>query len=109
MLHQTLSKGWCRHGSGPLLGLIVRPRVGLVEARARFAAAQNRSARAAQRSGGHHPGHPRPVAPLPQREGFLALLLGAPAPLLPYVVLPGPAQDRRIRALEPELRALQLA
>jgi hypothetical protein len=32
MLHQTLSKGWCRHGSGLLLSLIVRPNRGLVEA-----------------------------------------------------------------------------
>jgi hypothetical protein len=32
MLHQTLSKGWCGHGSGLLLGLIVRPNRGLVEA-----------------------------------------------------------------------------
>jgi hypothetical protein len=35
--------------------------------------------------------------------------MGAPAPLLPYVVLPGTAQSRRIRALERELRELQLA
>jgi CRISPR-associated Cas5-like protein len=33
MLHQTLSKGWCRHGSGLLLGLIVRARRRLVEVR----------------------------------------------------------------------------
>ena len=32
MLHQTLSKGWCRHGSGLLLGLIIRARRRLVEA-----------------------------------------------------------------------------
>jgi hypothetical protein len=32
MMHQTLSKGWCRHGSGLLLGLIVRPNRRLVEA-----------------------------------------------------------------------------
>ena len=33
--------------------------------------------------------------------------MGAPAPLLPYVVLPRPTQSRRIRALESELRLLQ--
>src|ERR671924_279765 len=38
MLHQTLSKGWCRDGSGLLLGLIVRPRGRLVEARPLFGA-----------------------------------------------------------------------
>jgi hypothetical protein len=32
MLHQTLSKGWCRHGSGLLLSLIVRTNRRLVEA-----------------------------------------------------------------------------
>src|SRR5687768_8552883 len=93
MLHQTLSKGWCRHGSGLLLGLIVRARGRLVEARSRLAAAEKRSPCPAQRSGGPHPGHPRPVAALPQREGLLALRLGAPAPLLPQVVLPGSAQS----------------
>src|SRR5215208_3636330 len=51
MMHQTLSKGWCRHGSGLLLGLIVRPNRRLVDARARFAVAQKRSSCPAQRSG----------------------------------------------------------
>ena len=94
MLHQTLSKGWCRHArSGLLLGLIVRARGGLVEARSRFAAAENRSPCPAQRPGGHHPGYLRRVASVSQREGLLALRFFAPALLLPYVVLPGPAQS----------------
>ena len=93
MLHQTLSKGWCRHGSGLLLGLIVRARGRLVEARSRFAAAENRSACPAKRSGGPHPGHPRPVASLPQREGLLALRLGASALLLPEPLFAEPAQS----------------
>jgi hypothetical protein len=80
-----------------------------VEARARSAAAEDRSARPAQRSGDPHPGHPRPVAALQKREGLLALRLGAPAPLLPCPLFTEPAQGRRIRALEPELRLLQLA
>ena len=92
MLHQTLSKGWCRHGSGLLLGLIVRPRGRLGEARSRLAATEARSARPAQRSGGHYPGHPRPVAPLQKREGLLAFRLFAPAPLLPEPVFAEPAQ-----------------
>jgi transposase len=50
-----------------------------VEARSRFAAAENRSPCPAQRPGGHHPGYPRPVAPLEQREGLLALRFFAPA------------------------------
>ncbi len=93
MLHQTLSKGWCRDGSGLLLGLIVRPRGRLVEARPLFGAIENRSTGSAQRSGGHHPSHPRPVASLSQRARLLALRVGAPAPLLPEVVLSGPAQS----------------
>src|SRR5215218_6381787 len=61
MLHQTLSKGWCRHGSGLLLGLIVRLRRRLVEARALLeAATPTRSACIAHRLGGFDPGHPRP-------------------------------------------------
>jgi hypothetical protein len=110
MLHQTLSKGWCRHGSGLLLGLIVRAPRRLVDAQPRFAVAQNRSSCPAQRSGSPHPGHPRPVvAPLPQRERLLALRLGASASLLPCPLFAEPVQGRRIQALEPEMRELQLA
>src|SRR5215218_1815582 len=93
LMHQTLSKGWCHARSGLLLGLIVRARGRLVEARARFAAAEDRSARPPKRSGGHHPGHPRPVvASLQKREGFLALRPGAPALLLPYPLFAEPTQ-----------------
>ena len=109
MLHQTLSKGWCRDGSGLLLGLIVRARGRVVEAPSLLAAGETRSSCLAQRSGGHHPGHPRPVAPLQKRGGPLAFRFFAPAPLLPEPVLPEPTQGRRIRALEPELRLLQRA
>src|SRR5215203_7427478 len=45
-------------------------------------------------SGGHHPGHPRPVAPLQKREGLLALRFFAPALLLPEPLLPGPVQPQ---------------
>src|SRR5215216_7420268 len=107
MLHQTLSKGWCHARSGLLLGLIVRARGRLVEARTHFAAAEERSARPAQRSGGHHPGHPRPVAALPQREGLLALRFLSPLrEYFPKLCSQGQF-NRRVRALEPELRALQ--
>src|SRR5215210_3648238 len=94
MLHQTLSKGWCHARSGLLLGLIVRPRRRLVEARSRFAAAEDRSARPAHRLGGPHPGHPRPVAPLQKREGLLAFRFFAPAPLLPCPLFAEPAQPQ---------------
>src|SRR5215207_1282005 len=94
LMHQTLSKGWCRNGSGLLLGLIVRPRGRLVEeARPLFGAIENRSTGSAQRSGGHHPSHPRPVASLSQRARLLALRSLAPALLLPYSLHPGPAQS----------------
>jgi hypothetical protein len=44
MVHQTLSKGWCHARSRLLLGLIVRARGRLVEARALFGAAESRPA-----------------------------------------------------------------
>jgi hypothetical protein len=47
------------------------------------------------------------VAPLPQREGLLALRLCSPALLLPEPVHPEGQFNCSIRALEPELRALQ--
>ena len=54
-----------------------------------------------------HPGHPGPVAPLPQREGLLALRFGAHLrPYFPQLCSQGQF-NRRVRALEPELRALQ--
>ena len=92
LMHQTLSKGWCHARSRLLLGLIVRVGGGLVEARALFGAAEKRSARPAQRSGGHHPGHPRPVAPLQKREGLLAFRLLSPTLLLPYPLFSKPTQ-----------------
>src|SRR5215212_7607231 len=108
MLHQTLSKGWCRHGSGLLLGLIVRLRRRLVEARALLeAATPTRSACIAHRLGGFDPGHPRPVvAPLQKREGLLALRLLSPALLLPEPLLPGPVQPQ---GTSPGARAARLA
>ena len=108
MLHQTLSKGWCHARSGLLLGLIVRARGRLVEARTHFAAAEERSARPAQRSGGHHPGHPRPVASLPQREGLLALRFFAPALLVPYPLFAEPTQPSHPSPGARALRLLQL-
>jgi hypothetical protein len=110
LMHQTLSKGWCRDGSGLLLGLIVRVRGRLVEAQPLLGATENRSACTAHRLGGHHSGHPRPVASVLQRARLLALRLLSPALLLPRPVLPEPTQSAhprpRIRALAPELRAL---
>ena len=49
------------------------------------------------------------MAPLPQREGLLALRLGTPASLLPEALCTQGQFNRRVRALEPELRALQRA
>src|SRR5829696_484082 len=95
MLHQTLSKGWCRHGSGLLLGLIVRPHRRLVEAQPLLGATENRSTCPAHRLRGFDPGNPRPVASLPQRARLLAFRLGAPALLLPEPLLPEPVQPAR--------------
>src|SRR5215210_6775001 len=88
-----LPKAVPHYGSRLLLGLIVRPRGRLVEGRPPLErASQARPSRPPFRERGPHPGDPRPVAALPQREGLLALRVGPPAPLLPYVVLPGTAQ-----------------
>ena len=109
MLHQTLSKGWCRHGSGLLLGFIVRARGRLVEARTRFAAAA--------KSG-------RPALISDPEVLTLAILAQWPrfrserdfwrfawAHLRSYFPKPlfaEPVQSAH-RALEPEMRALQRA
>ena len=110
LVPNLLPKAVPHDGSRLLLGLIVRARGRLVEG---FpppeCASQARSSRSAFRKRGPYPGHPRPVASLPQRARLLALRFFAPAPLLPEVVLPEPAQGRRIRALEPEMRLLQRA
>jgi hypothetical protein len=95
MLHQTLSKGRCRDGSGLLPGLIVRPRGRLVEAQPLLGATENRSPSSAHRLGGPHPGHPRPVVDsLSQRERLLALRMGAPALLLPESLFPKPVRPQ---------------
>src|SRR5215208_7834974 len=46
------------------------------------------------RPGSHHPGDPRAVAALPQREGLLALCFLSPARVLPEPLLPGPVQPQ---------------
>ena len=109
MLHQTLSKGWCRHGSGLLLGLIVRARRRLVEARTRFAVARNRSSCPAQRSGSPHPGHLLAQWPRFRSErDFWRFAWAHLRSYFPNLCSQGQF-NRRIRALEPEMRALQLA
>src|SRR5919107_6133949 len=80
------------HGSGLLPRFIVRIRGRLVASKPPLDPAPTRSPRPSRRLGSSHPGHPRPVAPLPQREGLLALRFLSPAPLLPEVVLPESAQ-----------------
>src|SRR5215204_2127927 len=94
LMHQTLSKGWCHARSRLLLGLIVRVGGRLVEARALFGAAESRPSGLAYRPRAHHPGHPRPVAPLQKRARFLALRLGTSAPLLPEALFPKPTQPQ---------------
>src|SRR5215203_7221795 len=104
-----LPKAVPHSGSRLLLGFIVRPGRRLVEGQPPLGHTPPRPSRPPERPGGPDAGHPRPVASLPQRARFLALRFFAPAPLLPYVVLPRPAQSRRVRALEPKLRLLQRA
>ena len=82
------------HGSRLLPRFIVRIRGRLVASKPPLDPAPTRSPRPSRRLGGPHPGHPRPVAALSQREGLLALRLLAPASLLPDTVLPEPAQPQ---------------
>src|ERR671916_1044150 len=87
-----LPKAVPHSGSRLLLGFIVRPDRRLVEGQPPLGHTPPRPSRPPERLRGPDAGHPRPVASLPQREGLLALRMGAPAPLLPYVVLPRPTQ-----------------
>src|SRR5215210_9183717 len=90
-----LPKAVPHSGSRLLLGFIVRPDRRLVEGQPPLGHTPPRPSRPPKRLGGPHPGDPRPVASLPQRARLLALRMGAPAPLLPEVVLPRPAQPAR--------------
>jgi hypothetical protein len=75
-----LPKAVPHDGSRLLLGLIVRARGRLVEGRPSLdCASQARPSCPPFRERGPHSGHLRPVAPLPQREGLLALCVGPPA------------------------------
>jgi hypothetical protein len=105
--HQTLSKGWCHARCRLLLGLIVRVGGPLVEAQALFGAAQSRPSGASHRPRGHHAGHPRPVAPLQERDFWRF----AHAHLRPYFPkLCSQSQlNRRVRSVEPDLRDFQRA
>ena len=108
LMHQTLSKGWCHARSRLLLGLIVRVRGRLVEARALFGAA---------RAG-------RPALLTDPEVITLAILAQWPrfrserdfwrfaqAHLRPYFPnLCSQSQlNRRVRSVEPELRDFQRA
>jgi hypothetical protein len=82
-------------GSRLLPRFIVRIRGRLVASKPPLDPAPTRSPCPSGRLGGPHPGHPRPVvAALSQREGLLALRLGAPASLLPEPLHPEPVQPQ---------------
>src|SRR5215217_4295802 len=102
-----LPKAVPHSGSRLLLGFIVRPDRRLVEGQPPLGHTPPRPSCPPERPGGPDAGDPRPVASLQKRARLLEIRMGAPAPLLPYVVLPRPTQSRRIRALQPELRLLQ--
>src|SRR5215208_7344870 len=90
-----LPKAVPHSGSRLLLGFIVPPDRRLLEGQPPLGHTPPRPSRPPFRERGPYPGHPRSVASLAQREGLLALGMGAPAPLLPEVVLPRPAQPAR--------------
>ena len=107
MLHQTLSKGWCHARSGLLLGLIVRARGRLVEARALFGAAQSRPALLTD---------PELItlailAQWPRFRSERDFWRFAQAHLRPYFPkLCSQSQlNRRVRSVEPDLRDFQRA
>jgi hypothetical protein len=93
-------------GSRLLLGLNVRAGGRLVEGLTLFGAAQGRPSGAACRLRAHHPGHPRPVASLEKRARYLALRSSASELLLPDPLCSQSQFNRRVSALEPELRDL---
>src|SRR5215204_3811115 len=90
-----LPKAVPHNGSRLLPGFIVRPDRRLVEGQPPLGHTSPRPSRPPERLGGPDACHTRSVASLPQREGLLALRFFAPSPLLPYVVLPRPAQPAR--------------
>jgi hypothetical protein len=87
-----LPKAVPHSGSRLLLGFIVPPDRRLLEGQPPLGHTPPRPSRPPFRERGPYPGHPRSVASLAQRARLLALGMGAPAPLLPEVVLPRPAQ-----------------
>src|SRR5829696_1039196 len=90
-----LPKAVPHSGSRLLLGFIVRPDRRLVEGQPPLGHTSPRPCRPPERERGHDACDPRAVAALQQRARLLALRMGAPAPLLPEVVLPRPAQPAR--------------
>src|SRR5918995_233697 len=90
-----LPKAVPHNGSRLLLGFIVRPDRRLVESQPPLGHTPPWPSHPPERPGGPDAGDPRPVASLPQRARLLAVRMGAPAPLLPYVVLPRPTQPAR--------------
>src|SRR5919112_3914476 len=95
LVPNLLPKAVPHNGSRLLPGFIVRPRRGLVEGQLPLVCASSRPSRPPERERGPYPRDPRPVAPLQKRARLLALRFFAPAPLLPEVVLPEPAQPAR--------------
>src|SRR5215212_1523140 len=95
------------HGPRLLPRLIVRIGGRLVAGCPWAGPAPPGSSGSAHGSGGHHLGDPGPVAALQKREGLLALRFFSPALLLPEALCSQGQLNRRVRALEPELRALQ--
>src|SRR5919202_4331356 len=80
MLAPNLDQKAVPHDGPRLLpGLIVRARRRLVAREPILRTTEARTPRPALGERGAHPRHPRPVAPLPQRAGLLALRPGAPA------------------------------
>src|SRR5829696_7453716 len=90
-----LPKAVPHSGSRLLLGFIVCPGRRLVEGQPPLGHTPPRPSRPPERPGGPDASDPRPVASLQKRARLLALRMGAPAALLPYVVLPRPTQPAR--------------
>jgi hypothetical protein len=104
-----LPKAVPHSGSRLLLGFIVCPARRLAEGQPPLGHTPPRPSCPPERPGGPDAGDPRSVASLQKRARFLALRLGVPAPLLPYVVLPRPTQPARPSPGARALRLLQRA
>src|SRR5215207_6552866 len=94
MLTPYLDQKAVSRGSRLLPPLIVRPHRRVVEGHSLPAHRRSWSSIAHLRRGDTHTDHPRPMAALQEREGFLALRQRPPQGVFPHAALPEPVQSQ---------------